>query len=82
MKATELLQAQRERNRERWGHYTRTPAEHLLILVEEVGEVARAMQDGKHGYQWPPDYNGIALQELIDVGAVVLAMMEECEAAL
>ena len=76
------IAAQREKNRERWQDYTRTPAEHLLILTEEVGEVARAMQDGKHGYQWPPAYNGIVYQELVDVGAVVLAMMEECEAAL
>lgn len=74
---------QREINRERWGGYQRTPAEHLLILTEEVGEVARAMQYGKQtGYQWPPEYNSIVYRELVDVGAVVLAIMEECEASL
>jgi NTP pyrophosphatase (non-canonical NTP hydrolase) len=73
---------QREANRERWKGYLRTPAEHLLILTEEVGEVARAMQDGKTpaGYQWPPQYNNIVYRELVDVGAVVLAMLEECGA--
>ena len=73
------IAAQREANRERWKGYLRTPAEHLLILTEEVGEVARAMQDSKdNGYQWPPEYNSIVYRELVDVGAVVLAMMEEC----
>lgn len=73
---------QRERNRRRWADYRRTPAEHLLILTEEVGEVARAMQDSARGYQWPPAYNGIVYQELVDVGAVVLAMLEDCAEAM
>jgi len=72
------LEDRAEANREKWAGYHRTPAEHLLILIEEVGEVARAMQEGNGGYDWPPAYNAAVYQELADVGAVVLAMMGEC----
>ena len=72
---------QAENNLLTWGEYERTPAEHLLILMEEVGEVARAMQTAPTSYQWPPAYNEAVYAELIDVGAVVLAMMRDCAEA-
>ena len=75
------IKMQEERNTYRWSDYTRTPAEHLLILTEEVGEVARAMQGGAE-YTWPPVYSKEVYRELVDVGAVVLAMMKACESAL
>jgi hypothetical protein len=77
----EAIAAQRERNRVNWVGYERTPAEHLLLAQEELGEVARAMQfgPGPVAYQWPPAYNANVYDELVDLGAVVLAMMEECQ---
>lgn len=73
---------QHEHNCERWNGYECTPAEHLLIATEELGEVARAMQTNMLGYQWPPAYNEDVYRELVDLGAVVLAMMKACESAL
>jgi NTP pyrophosphatase (non-canonical NTP hydrolase) len=76
------LKKRAEQNATKWADFTRTPAEHLLILTEEVGEVARAMQTGYDGYQWPPAYSHDVMRELIDAGAVVLAMMIACGEAL
>lgn len=66
-------------NQKRWAGYSRTPAEHLLILTEEVGEVARSMQTFEEDYCWPPRYTPTTYDELVDAGAVILAMMAECE---
>lgn len=71
--ALAAIREQYERNLADWAGYTRTPSDHHLILVEEVGEVASAMQD-----TWPPAYNQNVMRELVDAGAVVLAMMVEC----
>lgn len=80
--ATFMIQQQERRNREKWKDYHRTPAEHLLIATEELGEVARAMQGGEaEAYIWPPQYGPGVAEELIDLGAVVLAMLMECELA-
>ena len=73
------IAAQVSKNREDWAGYTRTPAEHLLLCSEELGEVARAMQKNMLGYQWPPAYTADVYQELVDLGAVVVAMMMECD---
>lgn len=71
-------QTQWAKNQARWKGYARTPAEHPLILTEEVGEIARAMQGGVGEYRWPPEYNPAVYHELIDAAAVLLAMAFEC----
>jgi hypothetical protein len=68
------------KNREHWSNHPCTPAEHLLIAAEELGEVARSMQERGDFYQWPPMYGPESYAELVDLGAVVLAMMLECPA--
>jgi len=66
-------------NDQRWAGYERTPAEHLLIAAEELGEVAEAMQsDSVGGYRWPPEFSDQVYEELCDLGAVVVAMMRRC----
>jgi NTP pyrophosphatase (non-canonical NTP hydrolase) len=75
-----MLAARERENRERWKNYARTPAEPLLIATEELGEVARSMQERGDFYQWPPMYGPESYAELVDLGAVVLAMMLECPA--
>ena len=74
----EILEDKAKENAERWSEFERTPAEHLLIATEELGEVARAMQ-GTRWYTWPPEYNEKVYDELVDLGAVIVAMMGECE---
>ena len=64
-------------NEERWAHLKRTPSEYMVIAMEELGEVARAMQGDGGEYQWPPVYSERVYEELQDLGAVVLAMMVE-----
>lgn len=79
------IQEQWAKNQDRWKGYTRKPAEHLLILTEEVGEVARSMQsepaiDDMH--VWPPEYTEDTYHEIIDAAAVLLAMAFECREAM
>ena len=73
------VDTQRRENKAKWGHYHRTPAEHLLILTEEVGEIARSMQTSGAKYVWPPQYGPDTYAELVDAAAVILAMMEDCD---
>ena len=68
------ISRQYEHNRGKWGHYQRTPAEHLVIAMEEIGEVARAMQGDGDVYRWPPQYDERVYEELIDASAVLYAM--------
>lgn len=82
MSAYQDIERQVRKNAHIWGGYERTPAEHLLIATEELGEVARAMQtpDPVGGrYQWPPQYSSRVYAELVDLGAVIVAMMQECD---
>jgi hypothetical protein len=74
--------AQHAKNAERWGGHKRNPANHLLIATEELGEVARAMQTDPvtNAYAWPPEYNTLVYHELVDLAAVIVAMMIDCEA--
>ena len=55
-----------------WGNQNHTPAEWLLILGEEFGEVCRAAADMKWRGMGVTDYR----KELIQVAAVAVAMIE------
>lgn len=76
------IREQWETNRLRWGAHSPTPAEHLLILTEEVGEIAQAMQKDGAFYGWPPAYNQDVYEEIIDSAAVLLEMAYECQRIL
>lgn len=69
--ATIDIEDERLRQDERWGPMPRdlTPEEWLAILVEEVGEVAKAIVDGA---SWA-EYR----RELIQVAAVAAAAAED-----
>lgn len=59
---------ERERQIELWGNDPMPLAMRLAILTEEVGEVARAMQD---------EGDARLLEELVQVGAVALRWAED-----
>lgn len=75
------IEAQYSDNLRKWGPDAPSPSEHLVIAAEEFGEVARAMQTDAQGcYEWPPIYSERVYHELVDLGAVILAMMVNCRA--
>lgn len=72
-----LDEVRRERTRQdlRWGWTNRDPAWHLAVLMEEVGELARALHDARFagGVQAAVDN---AREEAIQVAAVAVAFVE------
>ena len=73
--------AERERQDEKWGPVSRFKSQGferaLVILMEEVGEAARAVLE-MHPVQnrLPGDWRGQARRELIQVAAVAVAIIE------
>jgi NTP pyrophosphatase (non-canonical NTP hydrolase) len=63
----EDVMSERFRQDQKWGPSRQRPAPALVVLVEEVGEVANAMQDGTEEE---------LRAELIQVAAVAVAMVE------
>jgi len=74
-------EVRRERNRQdaRWGWTNRDPGWHLVVLAEEMGELARAVHDEKFagGGQAARDN---ARAEAIQVAAVAIAFVEGLDA--
>lgn len=66
--------AERERQNRKWGIQHHAYPYWLTILVEEVGEVAQAMQKGSVAYK-SSDANDL-YKELIQVAAVAVAIAE------
>lgn len=61
------LAAERSRQEDKWGFQDRDAHTWLSILGEEFGEVAKAInEDDPRGYE----------EELVQVGALVVAMLE------
>lgn len=73
---TSITEVFRERIRqeEKWGEQDHSPADWMMILMEEVGEFAQAEMD--HRWRGAPGEN--IKKELIQVAAVALAMLECC----
>ena len=69
---TEILK-ERDRQNNKWGEQNHSPIEWLPILVEEVGEVAKAICDS---YFIGIDSYNHYRKETIEVAAVALAMVE------
>lgn len=66
---------ERERQNEKWGHQRHHHAYWLAILVEEVGEVAQAIQQGSKASK-DTDADDL-YKELIHVAAVASAFAEQ-----
>ncbi|WP_226085663.1 hypothetical protein [Mesobacillus sp. S13] len=66
---------ERFRQNKLWGHQRHDYGTWLTILVEEVGEVAQAMQ-AKRGWGKESDANNL-YTELIHVAAVAVAIAEQ-----
>ncbi len=70
-----MVVAERARQNEKWGLQRHDYGIWLTILVEEVGEVAQAMQKNKG---WGKDSDASNLyEELIHVAAVAVAIAEQ-----
>ena len=64
------IEAERRRQDEEWGIQTHSPVAWFTILVEEVGEVAKALLS-----ESPSEWR----RELVQVAAVVVATLEAYE---
>jgi NTP pyrophosphatase (non-canonical NTP hydrolase) len=75
--ATVLIDVEKERKRQnkKWGRQRHDHGTWLTILVEEVGEVAQAMQTAK-GWGKQSDANDL-YEELIHTAAVAVAIAEQ-----
>lgn len=69
------VMSERLRQNELWGHQRHDYGTWLTILVEEVGEVAQAMQTAR-GWGKESDENNL-YKELIQVAAVAAAIAEQ-----
>jgi NTP pyrophosphatase (non-canonical NTP hydrolase) len=65
----DLVKAERIHQDDKWGPSVLRPTPGLVVLVEEVGEVANAMLESDS-----PEL----VKELIQVAAVAVAMVEGC----
>ena len=68
----EEITEERFKQDEKWGEQNHSPADWLMILGEEVGEVNRAALEAKFADKTLTNYR----EELIQVAAVVIAMIE------
>lgn len=66
---------ERYRQNAKWGHQRHSHGDWLMILTEEVGEVAEAMQKSK-GWGKETDADNL-YEELIHVAAVASAIAEQ-----
>ena len=69
-KIVKFIMAERARQDEKWGEQNHDIYKWLAILGEEVGEANKAALDN--------DYSEL-MQELIQIGAVTVAMIESLE---
>jgi NTP pyrophosphatase (non-canonical NTP hydrolase) len=75
MQVLSAVNAERERQDAKWGIQRHSYGEWLKILVEEVGEVAQAMQKDSVSYK-DSDADDL-YEELIHVAAVSVAIAEQ-----
>jgi NTP pyrophosphatase (non-canonical NTP hydrolase) len=66
---------ERARQDSKWGEQNHHPMEWLSILMEEVGEAAKAANEGHWSHQTYADYR----KELIEVMAVACAAVEDLD---
>uniref|UniRef100_A0A6M3JNZ7 NTP pyrophosphohydrolase MazG putative catalytic core domain-containing protein n=1 Tax=viral metagenome TaxID=1070528 RepID=A0A6M3JNZ7_9ZZZZ len=69
------VRAERIRQDERWGWTNRDPAWHVAVLMEEVGELARALHDLRFASGGRVARDS-AREEAIQIAAVAVAFVE------
>lgn len=69
------VKAERIRQTEKYGKQVHTPEEWLVIVMEEIGEMAQAMQKGSQAAK-PSDADSL-LTETIQAAAVLVASAEQ-----
>lgn len=74
--ALDAVESERKRQNEKWGRQRHEYGDWLKILVEEVGEVAQAMQKRQKGWGKETDA-GDLYEELIHTAAVAVAIAEQ-----
>ena len=80
MSVYDLIKAERERQISIYGHPPLSSFEYLAILIEEVGEVGRALTSPLDSfYGGVPNDKSDVKTELIQVAAVAIAMYERLE---
>lgn len=73
------VRAERDRQDARWGWTNRDPAWHLAVLMEEVGELARALHDARFAGGGDAAIEN-ARTEAVQVAAVAVAFVEGLDA--
>lgn len=73
----DLVRNERYRQHEKWGEQEHQDALWLAILMEEVGEAAKAALDSRPGSQTGSDTREHYEEELIQVAAVAVAAVED-----
>lgn len=73
--ALDAVESERKRQNEKWGRQRHDYGDWLKILVEEVGEVAQAMQKDM-GWGKESDAGNL-FEELVHTAAVAVAMAEQ-----
>ena len=69
----EVIEIERFRQEDKWGEQNHSPEWWMQILMEEVGEVAKALLEAKFGHQGSlVKYR----KEMIHVAAVAVAAIE------
>lgn len=71
----DLIDEERKRQDKKWGQQDVTPEWWALYILEELGEVAKAILH-TFGSDPNPTARGNLLQELVQVGALAKAMYE------
>ncbi len=66
------IHQERKAQDEKWGEQNHSPENWLSILMEEVGEVARAMIEKKFNIKEKGNYR----EELVQCAAVLVSMVE------
>ena len=80
MSVYDLIKAERERQVSIYGNPPLSGFEYLAILIEEVGEVGRALTSPLDAfYGGAPQDKGDVKTELIQVAAVAVAMYERLD---
>ena len=67
-----LVEMERIRQNHLWGEQNHSPETWLAILIEEVGEVGKAIQEARFRGEGWANYR----EELVQVAAVAVAMLE------
>lgn len=75
LKALISVSMERLRQDQKFGQQDRSPADWLVILMEEVGEFSKAYLDHRFGGKDPREIRN----ELVQVAAAAMAMIECCD---